>query len=328
MLTIDRMTDILSFNAAVAALSGLVVLPLVWRLLRTDKEKSQLKTRKVLRPATTLPLLGNTLDVIKNLPLRHDWITSLCQEAQGEPVLLQSLGTPDTVLLSTPQAFEDVFKNQFDNFPKGPKKSEYLRDLLGEGIFAVDHEKWYRQRKTASNLFTMRALRDSMTSTIQRHLVVLDRIFKQAAETNDTMDMFRLLNRFTMEAFTEIGFGVQMKCLEVDKEHPFQTAFDRSQQLLVLRFVRPSWFWKAQRILGIGAEGQLKQELSVINSTIFDIVAKTLQQRAKGSEQDDKTGKDIVSLFLDELSKSGDADEHSFDPTYLRDIVVNFIIAV
>ncbi|KAE9339668.1 hypothetical protein PR003_g10901 [Phytophthora rubi] len=327
MLTIDRMTDILSFNAAVAALSGLVVLPLVWRLLRTDKEKSQLKTRKVLRPATTLPLLGNTLDVIKNLPLRHDWITSLCQEAQGEPVLLQSLGTPDTVLLSTPQAFEDVFKNQFDNFPKGPKKSEYLRDLLGEGIFAVDHEKWYRQRKTASNLFTMRALRDSMTSTIQRHLVVLDRIFKQAAETNDTMDMFRLLNRFTMEAFTEIGFGVQMKCLEVDMEHPFQTAFDRSQQLLVLRFVRPSWFWKAQRILGIGAEGQLKQELSVINSTIFDIVAKTLQQRAKGSEQDDKTGKDIVSLFLDELSKSGDADEHSFDPTYLRDIVVNFIIA-
>ncbi|KAG3125854.1 hypothetical protein PI126_g22585 [Phytophthora idaei] len=96
----------------------------------------------------------------------------------------------------------------------------------------------------------MRALRDSMTSTIQRHLVVLERIFYQAAETNDTVDMFRLLNRFTMEAFTEISFGVHMDCLDADKEHPFQTAFDRSQQLFVLRFVRPSWFWKTQGLLG------------------------------------------------------------------------------
>ncbi|KAG2781192.1 hypothetical protein Pcac1_g9042 [Phytophthora cactorum] len=328
MLTIDRMTDKLSSSVAVAVLSGLVVLPLAWRLLvaSNNGNKSQHGTRKVVRPSTTIPLLGNTLDVIGNVPIRHDWITSLCLEAKGEPVLLQSLGTPDMTLLSTPQAFEDVFKNQFDNFPKGPKKAEYLRELLGEGIFAVDHEKWHHQRKTASNLFTMRALRDSMTSTIQRHLVVLERIFYQAAETNDTVDMFRLLNRFTMEAFTEIGFGVHMNCLDADKEHPFQTAFDRSQQLFVLRFVRPSWFWKTQRLLGIGAEGQVKKDMDVINSTIFDIVTQTLEHRAKGT-QDDKGGKDIISLFLDDLNKSGDADESCFDPTYLRDIVVNFIIA-
>ncbi|POM78902.1 Cytochrome P450 [Phytophthora palmivora] len=230
-------------------------------------------------------------------------------------------------LLSTAEAFEDVFKNQFDNFPKGPKKAEYLRELLGEGIFAVDHEKWYRQRKTASNLFTMRALRDSMTSTIQRHLVVLERIFRRAAETNDTVDMFRLLNRFTMEAFTEIGFGVEMNCLDAEQEHPFQTAFDRSQQVLILRVVRPSWFWKAQRVLGIGAEGQLKEDMKVINSTIFDIVTKTLQHRAQGTKKTEQVGTDIVSLFLDDLKNSNDADESCFDPKYLRDIVVNFIIA-
>ncbi|EEY62024.1 cytochrome P450, putative [Phytophthora infestans T30-4] len=326
MLTIDRMTDKLSSSIAIAALSGLVVLPLAWRLLVAYDNKTQRGSRKVVRPSTTKSLLGNTLDVIGNVPIRHDWITGLCLEAKGEPVLLQSLGTPDMTLLSTPQAFEDVLKNQFDNFPKGPKKAEYLRELLGEGIFAVDHEKWYRQRKTASNLFTMRSLRDSMTSTIQRHLVVLEQIFHRAAETNDTVDMFRLLNRFTMEAFTEIGFGVHMNCLDAEKEHPFQTAFDRSQQLFILRFVRPSWFWKLQRFLGVGAEGQVKKDMEVINSTIFDIVAQTLEHRAKGT-QDDKGGKDIVSLFLDDLNRSGDADESSFDPTYLRDIVINFIIA-
>ncbi|KAF1775957.1 Cytochrome P450, conserved site [Phytophthora cactorum] len=263
MLTIDRMTDKLSSSVAVAVLSGLVVLPLAWRLLvaSNNGKKSQHGTRKVVRPSTTKPLLGNTLDVIGNVPIRHDWITSLCLEAKGEPVLLQSLGTPDMTLLSTPQAFEDVFKNQFDNFPKGPKKAEYLRELLGEGIFAVDHEKWHHQRKTASNLFTMRALRDSMTTYLL-----------SSSGTNDTVDMFRLLNRFTMEAFTEIGFGVHMNCLDADKEHPFQTAFD--------------------------PEGQVKKNMDVINSTIFDIVTQTLEHH-----------------------------ESCFDPTYLRDIVVNFIIA-
>ncbi|KAF4137754.1 putative cytochrome P450 [Phytophthora infestans] len=154
MLTIDRLTDKLSSSIVIAALSGLVVLPLAWHLLVAYKNdsKSQHGSRKVVRPSTTKPLLGITLDVIGNVPIRHDWITGLCLEAKGEPVLLQYLGTPGMTLLSTPQAFEDVFKNQFDNFPKGPKKAEYLRELLGEGIFAVDHEKWYRQRKTASNL--------------------------------------------------------------------------------------------------------------------------------------------------------------------------------
>ncbi|GMF57948.1 unnamed protein product [Phytophthora fragariaefolia] len=140
MLTTDQLADKLSSSVAVAALSGLVVLPLAWRLLHAatyDSDKSHVGTRKVVRPATTLPLLGNTLDVIKNLSRRHDWIANLCEAARGEPVLIQSLGTQDMTVLSTPQAFEDVFKNQFDNFPKGPKKTEFLHELLGEGIFAV-----------------------------------------------------------------------------------------------------------------------------------------------------------------------------------------------
>ncbi|KAF1789007.1 Cytochrome P450, conserved site [Phytophthora cactorum] len=155
----------------------------------------------------------------------------------------------------------------------------------------------------------MRALRDSMTSTVQRHLVVLERIFHQAVETNDTVDMFHLLNRFTMEAFTEISFGAHMNCLDADKEHPFQTAFDRSQQLFVLRFVRPSWFWKTQRLLD-RSRGPSEKEHG--RDQLYYL--RHWRQRHH-------------SLFLDDLNKSGDADESCFDPTYLRDIVVNFIIA-
>ncbi|CAI5723794.1 unnamed protein product [Hyaloperonospora brassicae] len=295
----DYIADTLSRSTAVSAFGVLVVLSLAYYVLAADWK----------------------------FPVRHDWIATLCAEAKGEPVLLQSLGTQDVTLLSTPKAFEDVLKNQFDNFPKGQRKTEYLREFLGEGIFAVDHDKWYCQRKVASNLFTMRSLRDSMTSTIQRHLVVLERIFGRAAEKNDPVDLYRLFNRFTMEAFTEIAFGVKMDVLDCDKEHPFQVVFDRCQRALVLRFVRPSWFWKTQRFLRVGMERQLKQDIDVINSTVFDIVAKTIQHCGKDAQDDKKAGKDIISLFLDNMDQSKDADGGCFDPVYLRDIAVNFIIA-
>ncbi|ETM45515.1 hypothetical protein L914_09457 [Phytophthora nicotianae] len=48
--------------------------------------------------------------------------------------------------------------------------------------------------------------------------------------------------------------------------------------------------------------------MDVINSTIFDIVTQTLEHRAKGTQDDEGGGKDIVCLFLDDLNKSGDAE--------------------
>ncbi|KAF4137751.1 Cytochrome P450 [Phytophthora infestans] len=168
---------------------------------------------------------------------------------------------PDELVVSTPEAVEDVLKGQFNNFPKGSYMCENLKDLLGDGIFAADGEKWVHQRKTASNLFTMRALRDTMTATIQRHAVVLFEILQRASDSGKTLDLFRLLNRFTFEAFAEIGFGVRMGCLDSDEEHPFQKAFDHAQRALLLRFVRPGWFWKTQRWLGVGEEGKLKTTL-------------------------------------------------------------------
>ncbi|RLN47456.1 hypothetical protein BBJ28_00013551 [Nothophytophthora sp. Chile5] len=320
------------YDPVIVVLTGLLLaFPIVYVVLKVAAHQqlpNNNGTRQVLRPASTLPLIENTWDVIRFVGKRHDWIASLCAKSEGEPVLVRAMGTPDMTLLSTPQALEDVFKNQFDNFPKGSKKHEYLRELFGDGIFAVDNEKWVHQRKTASNLFTMRALRDSMTTTIQRHLVVLEGIFRRATASNETVDLFRLFNRFTMEAFAEIGFGVKMNCLDVEKEHPFQTAFDRSQQALVLRFVRPSWFWKTQRWLGVGKKGQLQRDLQVINSTILEIVEKALERRVNGiANQDEEMGTDIVSLFLNDVNKNPDVHENDLDPQYLRDIVVNFLIA-
>ncbi|GMF24436.1 unnamed protein product [Phytophthora lilii] len=334
MLSISSLRDKISVRAGVGGLLlASVVVYLVKCRYESSDDDSSPSQRKVHRLDSTLPILENTLDVIRSARDGdfHDRTVLTCSQFNGEPVLIRAIGVPDKLMVSTPEAFEDVLKNQFSNFPKGSYQCENLQDLLGDGIFAVDGSHWIHQRKTASNLFTMRALRDSMTATIQRHAVVLYGILQRASESGETLDFFKLLNRFTIEAFAEIGFGVHMGCLDSEEEHPFQKAFDHAQRALLLRFIRPRWFWKTQRWLGMGVEGELKNDIQVINATVLDIVDKALAKQAPNDDGNlDKNGargRDIVSLFLKSVGNSPSADTQQFDPMYLRDIVVNFLIA-
>jgi cytochrome P450 len=333
MLSISSLRQKLSSTPLSIGVGGLVLASVVLLLVKSRYEPDHgddESAKPVHRPDSTLPLLENTLDLFRAARDGdiHEQTVEVCRQFNGEPVLFRSIGLPDQLVVSSPEAFEEVLKTQFSNFPKGSFMCENLRDLLGNGIFAADGEHWVHQRKTASNLFTMRALRDSMTATIQRHAVVLYKILQRASDSQETFDLFKLLNRFTIEAFAEIGFGVHMGCLDSDEEHPFQKAFDQAQRALFLRFVRPGWFWKTQKWLGLGAEGQLKRDIEVINATVLEIVEKALSARRSSidseREASDTAANNIVSLFLGSV---GSSETQQVDPAFLRDIVVNFLIA-
>lgn len=285
------------------------------------------------RLASALPIIGDTRLMLKNAPVVYEWLTEICTQLNGEPVELRALGRRPMIVLTSPSAFEDVLKTQFDAFPKGSVVCETLRDLLGHGIFAVDHAQWVRQRKIAANLFTMRALRDSMSLTIQTHTRTLHSVLLRAASDNESssIDLFQVFNRFTMEAFAEIGFGIQMNCLERGEDHELQRAFDETQRLIRRRFVRPSWFWKTQRLLGVGAEQQLKKNLAVLNDTVLGIVGQALEQRASSAQSESTADPSerppkatLVSLFLDH---SQSLSNNAEDAAILRDMVINFLLA-
>ncbi|GLE00377.1 hypothetical protein PINS_up009134 [Pythium insidiosum] len=325
--------ELSSPSAAIAVAVVLVivgaVIPLLWLVLRPKQGTRYISNvpagcRPVRQLESTLPLIGNTIELLRNAHRMHDWTYECCKDLHGEPALVQAIGRPDLLVLTTVEAFEECFKNKFDNFPKGEFFCGNLQDVLGHGIFAVDHAQWVHQRKTASNLFTARSIRDSMTETVRRHVLTLHAIMTRAAQANQTVDLFKLMNRFTIETFSEIGFGIRMNCLDAEEEHPFQTAFDSAQRALVLRFVRPQWFWKLQRALGVGHEGQLKRDRKAIDDTVYGIIAKSLERRQRNERLDNK---DIVSLFLDNFESLTENSGQQFDPTYLRDIVINFLIA-
>lgn len=117
-----------------------------------------------------------------------------------------------------PRVFEYVMSREkgrgnFDNFVKGTGVAELSRELLGEGIFAVDGHKWLVQRKLASGMFTTRFLRDEMTGVFAtgcQHLVQL----LSSVGSNHPVDMYDLFNRFTLDHFVELAFGVHLGQVE------------------------------------------------------------------------------------------------------------------
>lgn len=307
------------------------------RLANASTKDAKSAVTHPLRPKGTLPLFDNTFQLLANIDDPHGWYLKLLEESDGKPVMFKLLGCPKTLVVATPEAFEDVLKTHFDNFEKGEIMNEVQRDLIGEGIFAVDGAKWYYQRKVASNLFTMRKLRDSMTTSVQTHTVVLNKLLQRAALAGEPIDIVSFIVRFTMDTFGEIGFGVDLKCLETPSDQPFQEAFDNAQRVITQRFTRPRWFWKLQRWLNVGLEAELKRDVRVIDDMMYEIIAQSLANRKSKTRKgvdtetvDSSSSNDIISLFLDTTIDNDGADVSSgdeFNPKLLRDIVLSFLMA-
>ncbi|TMW62726.1 hypothetical protein Poli38472_005344 [Pythium oligandrum] len=249
-----------------------------------------------------------------NLHRVHDWFATLVNEYKGEPFTIRWLGNRRGVFLSTVEAYEEVLKTKFENFPKGSGQTEMLQDVLGGCIFASDHAQWAHQRKTSVNLFTTRALRETMSETMRKYTRVLLNIFDRKSENGTSIDLAKIFSRFTIEAFAEIGFGIEMNCSDAEEERPLQRAFDSSHRMTVLRF---------QRLLNIGAEKHLKEDIKVIDETVFGIISKALTNRHTRKTTETPN---LVSIFLDR-AEDAEGDHGNVDPSFLRDMVANFMFA-
>lgn len=144
--------------------TAFALLLVCWKLL--SKPRPHSNGQELFRPASTLPFLGNTLDVLWFQRHRlHDWMTEQSLASGGKPWLLTGIGQRPKVVLTSPAAYEDVFKTQFDVFVRGP--GETVLEVLGQGIFNVDGDKWRHQRRVTSHLFSMHMLKDCMKSVVR-----------------------------------------------------------------------------------------------------------------------------------------------------------------
>lgn len=195
-----------------------------------------------------------------------------------------------------------------------------MKDLFGDGIFATDGEKWKHQRKLASHEFSTRVLREFSSVVFRTNASKLADKISAAAANGNIINMQELLMKTTMDSIFKVGFGFELNTLSGSDESStkFSNAFDEASSIVYHRYV--DLFWQLKRYFNIGSEAKLKRNIRIIDDFTMQLIH---QKRNQMDGQEEKGREDILSRFIIASKK----DPETMNDHYLRDIVLNFLIA-
>jgi len=124
------------------------------------------------------------------------------------------------------------------------------------------------------------------------------------------------LERFTFDNVCKLAFNVDPGCLAGDGlgESDFMRAFEEATTLSAgrFRYVLP-FLWKIKKFFNVGSEKRLRESIRIVHDFADNII------RLRLEDQSTKDHQDLLSRFI---SSSG-----INDCDFLRDVVVNFILA-
>ncbi|THU65807.1 hypothetical protein C4D60_Mb05t07550 [Musa balbisiana] len=242
-----------SFVSLAAAVVGLVLLATrTWRALNSNRKRYP-------------PVVGTIFHQFLNFRRLHDYHTQLSLKHKTFRLLSPLC---HQIYTTDPAVVEYILKTNFDNYGKGWYNYGNMKDLFGDGIFAVDGDKWRHQRKLASFGFSTKVLREFSGAIFKRNAIKLAHVLSSYATSNEKFDM------------------------------------------------------QVMRFLNIGGEKTLKSKVKLVDDFIYKLIRIRVEEMS--NEGSDSEGKDdILSRFLEESRK----DPQNIDLKYLRDIILNFVIA-
>lgn len=297
----------------------------------------ELFRRRRLRPrgATFVPgdwLLGNAREVLSAIRKNQHYELGVhFHKVFGRTLALKFPFRPWIVKTTCPKNVEHILKANFDNYPKGASFQSRLCELLGVGIFNSDGKSWYKQRKVASRMFTNTLFREHIWAAVKRNARKLKEVV-EFTDPSEPVDVFNLMNRFTLDTIGEIGFGKCIGSLE-DPQSPFLEAFDKAQNISFWRFRNP--FWRLARFLGVGSESETREQFGRLDAYSRSIVREVqlcvgFGSKHEGRNKSSSVGwadiearKSFLGLFVEEARSRGETLSEDF----LRDLVMNFLIA-
>nr|XP_043629397.1 cytochrome P450 704C1-like [Erigeron canadensis] len=261
-------------------------------------------------------VVGSVLNLIINFNKVHDYLSDLAAKYKSYRLIV-SLFRAD-VYTSDPMNVEYIVKTNYQNFGKGKKLRDIMKDLLGEGIFIVDGDKWREQRKVASHEFSTKVLRDFSSVVFRKNAIKLGDILLEAANNNQIIDINDLFMKATMDSIFKVAFGIDLNNMSSPNEDGirFSRAFDDANTLTAGRFV--DVLWKIKKFLNIGSEADMKKSMKVVDEFVYKVIQMKIEQMHKSKDEFSLKKEDILSRFLQVNDK---------DPKYLRDIILSFVLA-
>jgi cytochrome P450 len=262
--------------------------------------------------ASSIPLIGNMLQLAGNLHRYHDWVTEQVLLRGGKPFVLRLLGKSDLLFTASPEHFQEVQKTQSSNFNKSDTVREVFDDFLGEDIVLLNGKRWQFHRKILASLITTKALREYMAPIVQEHVRQVQEVLQKASDTNEPFDVSKLMRQFTLDTFAEIGFGYKLGVLVSGKEHPFEVAFDDANRISSERLAVPEWIWKLKRWLNVGSERRLREATGEMNELMLQLINNAVAR----TKESGAAKNDILSIIVHKMKTS----EQELTSSVVRDI--------
>ncbi|XVE77005.1 hypothetical protein DITRI_Ditri13aG0027100 [Diplodiscus trichospermus] len=273
------------------------------------------KLRENQRKKKYHPVAGTFFNHLLNFNRLHHYMTHLASKYRTYRMLSP---LRNEIYTSEPRNVEYILKTNFVNYAKGQYNYSLLSDFLGDGIFTVDGDKWRQQRKVSSHEFSTKVLRDFSSVIFRKNVAKLANVVSEAANSNEIIDIQDLFMKSTLDSIFKVAFGVELDsmCGSNAEGKEFSAAFDDSNAAIIFRYV--DIFWKFKRFLNIGSEAELKKNMKVVDNFVYKLINNKIEQMRNSKDDSSIKKEDILSRFL---------QVNDSDPTYLRDVILNFIIA-
>ncbi|KAH9311236.1 hypothetical protein KI387_026271, partial [Taxus chinensis] len=202
---------------------------------------------------------------------------------------------------------------------------DIMKDLLGDGIFNVDGEKWRQQRKLAGLEFSSKVFMDLSSVVFSSIVLKLASILAEAAEAKKSVEMQDLFMRSSFDAICKVVFGVDINSLSSTKsmsgpEASFAEAFDVANAMVFQRYVGS--FWKVKRVFNIGSEATLKKNIKIVDDFLYKVIQIRRQEVVCAEKENVKP--DMLSRYI---TLSDKESSERFPDKYLRDVILNFMVA-
>lgn len=275
---------------------------------------------------STLPFIGSFATALSRGARQVEWFTEVRKErdARGLGHLPLSLSLPGLRMidLTEPASIEWIQKTNASNYVKGPLFTDNMHDILGDGIFAVDGEKWRVARKATSKVFTGSMFRTVISHSITTDLAKVVKILHHAADTGRTVDLTELFFAYTLSAFSRMAFSIDLNTLTDTGVNnvPFANAFDRAQMRLAKRFNNP--FWSLIERFSAGGR-EMKEDIEILDKFSFGIIDEREKDGLAHLSKEESGRQDLLSLYMALRDENG----KPLDRRSLRDAVLNLIIA-
>jgi cytochrome P450 len=286
-------------------LAGIVFL--IWYYWNDAIGSTQRVSKSIPRLPGSYPIFGSIINTIRFAHLVNEYLAEVLNAPDFIAGLLTLPFSEPYLMINDPESIEYVTSTKFDHFHKSEFVFEKTTAVLGHGIFAVDSDEWYWQRKVAAKIFTTKSFKRTFETVFQDNIQLFLASLTDAANSGKPIDMQDLFYRFFLDSFAKVSFGADIGSMK--EPVPFSKAFDQSQITVNFRFFNP--FWKLTETASV------KRNFDIVRNFGRDIVQERRANPVK------KEMPDLLDLFIEYKDENG----NGLTDEQLVDQVINFIIA-